>query len=276
MFYINSDMLDEMEECASALTHEFQHMLRYICDEIVKGVKTPDWYDEMLSQLAEDIFSGCLDLKTESTAISKLELFKMFTNFGVTYWNNDDPVNNQASYSVNYAFGAYLLRNYGGAALLAALTSHDTPGTGKDVINNAFSILGLKNNDGGDLTFEDAAAAFYQVCIYTSKEDADKGMSLNKEVKFSVGDITVTAPAIDLMNIRSSQGELISESSVMPFPYSEIIKSDDYAAVQLHPYGFILSDLARDDEMSGEKPIRNAGRIVIELPSNPDVKIYFH
>lgn len=276
MFYINSDMLDEMEECASALTHEFQHMLRFICDEIVKGVKTPDWYDEMLSQLAEDIFSGYLNLKTESTAISKLELFKMFTNFGVTYWNNDDPVNNQASYSVNYAFGAYLLRNHGGAALLAALTSHDTPGTGKDVINNAFSILGLKNNDGSDLTFEDAAAAFYQVCIYTSKEDADKGMSLNKEVEFSVGDITVTAPAIDLMNIRSSQGELISESSVMPFPYSEIIKSDDYAAVQLHPYGFILSDLARDDEASGEKPIRNAGRIVIELPSNPDVKIYFH
>ena len=276
MFYINSDMLDEMEECASALTHEFQHMLRYICDEIVKGVKTPDWYDEMLSQLAEDIFSGYLNLKTESTAISKLELFKMFTNFGVTYWNNDDPVNNQASYSVNYAFGAYLLRNYGGASLLAALTSHDTPGTGKDVINNAFSILGLKNNDGSDLTFEDAAAAFYQVCIYTSKEDADKGMSLNKEVKFSVGDITVTAPAIDLMNIRSSQGELISESPVMPFPYSELIKSDDYAAVQLHPYGFILSDLARDDEMSGEKPIRNAGKIVIELPSNPDVKIYFH
>ena len=276
MFYINSDMLDEMEECASALTHEFQHMLRFICDEIVKGVKTPDWYDEMLSQLAEDIFSESLNLKTESTAISKLELFKMFTNFGVTYWNKDDPVNNQASYSVNYAFGAYLLRNYGGASLLAALTSHDTPGTGKDVINNAFSILGLKNNDGGDLTFEDAAAAFYQVCIYTSKEDADKGMSLNKEVKFSVGDITVTAPAIDLMNIRSSQGELISESPVMPFPYSELIKSDDYAAVQLHPYGFILSDLARDDEASGEKPIRNAGRIVIELPSNPDVKIYFH
>lgn len=276
MFYVNSDMLGEMEECASALTHEFQHMLRYICDEIVKGVKTPDWYDEMLSQLAEDIFSGYLNLKTESTAISKLELFKMFTNFGVTYWNNDDPVNNQASYSVNYAFGAYLLRNYGGAGLLAALTSHDTPGTGKDVINNAFSILGLKNNDGGDLTFEDAAAAFYQVCIYTSKEDADKGMSLNKEVKFSVGDITVTAPAIDLMDIKSSQGELISKSPVMPFPYSEIIKSDDYAAVQLHPYGFILSDLARDDETSGEKPIRNAGRIVIELPSNPDVKIYFH
>ena len=276
MFYINSDMLDEMEECTSALTHEFQHMLRYICDEIVKGVKTPDWYDEMLSQLAEDIFSGYLNLKTESTAISKLELFKMFTNFGVTYWNNDDPVNNQASYSVNYAFGAYLLRNYGGAGLLAALTSHDTPGTGKDVINNAFSILGLKNNDGGDLTFEDAAAAFYQVCIYTSKEDADKGMSLNKEVEFSVGDITVTAPAIDLMNIRSSQGEIISESPVMPFPYSELIKSDDYAAVQLHPYGFILSDLARDDETSGEKPIRNAGRIVIELPSNLDVKIYFH
>ena len=43
-----------------------------------------------------------------------------------------------------------------------------------------------------------------------------------------------------------------------------------------HPYGFILSDLVRDDETSGEKPIRNAGRIVIELPSNLDVKIYFH
>ena len=51
---------------------------------------------------------------------------------------------------------------------------------------------------------------------------------------------------------------------------------NDYAAVQLHPYVFILSELACDDETSGEKPIRKVGRIVIEIPSNFDFKIYFH
>ena len=77
-----------------------------------------------------------------------------------------------------------------------------------------------------------------------------------------------------LMTGFHSTGIAVSISPESRFPRTGIF--NDYAAVQLHPYGFILSDLARDDETSGEKPIRKAGRIVIELPSNPDVKIYFH
>ena len=77
-----------------------------------------------------------------------------------------------------------------------------------------------------------------------------------------------------LMTGFYSTGIAVSISPDSRFPRVGIF--NDYAAVQLHPYGFILSDLARDDETSGEKPIRNAGRIVIELPSNLDVKIYFH
>lgn len=269
MFYVNysaePSFIDDMDGCISVLIHEFQHMLRFICDTIVKGIDTDVWYNEMMSLLAEDIFSGYLNLNIDSTAIKRLYFFKLLTNWGVTCWNTSDFFLWQASYSVSYAFGSYLLRNYGGAKLLAALTDFSTAGTGKDVINNAFRKLGLKNKAGAPLTFEDVAADFHQICIYTSKEDAAKGhISLNREVKLNVGDITITAPAIDLL-----EGQ-----TVMPFPYSEKITDEQYRVNQLYPYGFILSDLTREHD--GEEPIKDAKKIVMQLPEDPAVQIYFY
>ncbi len=272
MFYVNysanPSFIDDMDGCISVLIHEFQHMLRFICDTIVKGIETDVWYNEMMSLLAEDIFSGYLNLRIESTAISRLFFFRLLTNWGVTCWdNNPNSFLFQASYSVSYAFGSYLLRNYGGAKLLAALTDFSTAGTGKDVINNAFRKLGLKNKEGNPLTFEDAAADFHKICIYTSKKDADNGhISLNKEVNFNVGDITITAPAINLLEVQSG----------LPFPYSEKITDEHYKGMQLYPYGFILSDLTKEDEGSGEEPVKDAKKIVMELPEDPAVQIYFY
>ena len=272
MFCINysaePSFVDDMDGCISVLTHEFQHMLRFICDNIVKGIDTDTWYNEMMSLLAEDIFSGYLGLDIKSTAIERLYLFKILTNFGVTNWDdNPNSLFFQASYSVNYAFGSYLLRNYGGAELLSALTDLNVAGTGKEVINNAFIKLGLKNKEGETLTFEDVAADFHQICIYTSKEDAEKGhLSLNKEVTFDVEGTTITAPAIDL----------VADGGVMHFPYSDFITRDEYNTSVLFPYGFILSDLTRNDEESGEVPITDAKEIVMVLPKDDDVKIYFY
>lgn len=269
MFCINysaePSFVDDMDGCISVLIHEFQHMLRFICDNIVKGIDTDEWYNEMMSLLAEDIFSGYLGLKIDSTAITRLEFFKLFTNWGVSCWNISDFFLWQASYSVSYAFGSYLLRNYGGADFLAALTDFNTAGTGKEVINNAFIKLGLRNKEGEPLSFDDVAADFHQICIYTSKEDADKGhLSLNREVKFNVGDISFTAPAINLLEDRG----------VMPFPYSDVITSEQYSRNLLYPYGFILSDLSTDQ--IGEEPILDAKEIVMVLPKDDDVKIYFY
>ena len=269
MFCINysakPSFVDDMDGCISVLIHEFQHMLRFICDYVVKGIETDEWYNEMMSLLAEDIFSGYLGLKIDSTAITRLEFFKLFTNWGVSCWNISDFFLWQASYSVSYAFGSYLLRNYGGAELLSALTDFNTAGTGKEVINNAFIKLGLRNKEGEPLSFDDVAADFHQICIYTSKEDADKGhLSLNREVTFDVLGTTITAPAINLLEDRG----------VMPFPYSEGITSEQYSRNLLYPYGFILSDLSSDQ--LGEEPILDAKEIVMVLPKDDDVKIYFY
>lgn len=269
MFYVNysanPSFIKDMDGCISVLIHEFQHMLRFICDTIVKGIETDVWYNEMMSLLAEDIFSVYLDLDIKSTAITRLEYFRLFTQWGVTCWDTSDFLFWQASYSVSYAFGSYLLRNYEGAKLLAALTDFNTAGTGKDVINNAFRKLDLKNKEGNPLTFEDAVAYFHQICIYTSKEDAAKGhISLNREVKFNVGDIPITAPAINLLEVQSG----------LPFPYSEKITDEHYKRIQLYPYGFIFSDL--NSEQLGEEPIKDAKKIVMQLPEDPAVQIYFY
>ena len=85
-------------------------------------------------------------------------------------------------------------------------------------------------------------------------------------MKLNVGDITITAPAIDLL-----EGQ-----TVMPFPYSEKITDKQYREGKLYPYGFILSDLTKEDEGSGEEPVKDAKKIVMELPEDPAVQIYFY
>lgn len=58
--------------------------------------------------------------------------------------------------------------------------------------------------------------------------------------------------------------------------YSERITDEITGSNLLYPYGFIRSDLTQNVGVIDEPPIVGVKSIVMELPADPDVSIYFY
>ncbi len=137
MFYIDSVMfangddvwdIDDYwpKELISTLAHEFQHMIHFYQKTILLANDNTDtWIDEMLSESTEDLVAtkirhtgprgvSYLDGSAGDPGITdgRYPLFNENNTLSLTTWNNE-----LADYSKVNAFGAYLLRNYGGAKL---------------------------------------------------------------------------------------------------------------------------------------------------------------
>ncbi|OHD66359.1 MAG: hypothetical protein A2176_07715 [Spirochaetes bacterium RBG_13_51_14] len=115
-------------QIVSTLAHEFQHMIHFYQKTVLRthGIGSETWIDEMCSLATEDLVADKLsidgprgvsssDPTAGSSPISKgrLPLYNYFNDYSVTNWYGGDFV--LVSYSLNYALGAYLARNYGGA-----------------------------------------------------------------------------------------------------------------------------------------------------------------
>jgi len=116
IFYMNADGEETDEELSwiySTMVHELQHMTNFNERTVKRGVNTSAWFNEMLSMMAEDLLATHIDVDTKSFGhpISRIPYF-LFDYYSdrLRDWRND-----WMSYCRHYAFGAYLLRNYGGA-----------------------------------------------------------------------------------------------------------------------------------------------------------------
>lgn len=124
------------EDIISTLFHEFQHMIH--CNQKLINARdyamnndSSTWYDEMLSMLAEDIMSKELNIKSSAWGrFSELNPAGYIFS-GVDEYNLEITT---ASYAINYAFGSFLIRNYGGA-LLAKNMSQSTAKDWTSVVN---------------------------------------------------------------------------------------------------------------------------------------------
>ena len=115
------------EECFSTLAHEFQHMIQFYRKGVVvrgDGYTADTWIDEMCSQLVEDLVADKIGVMGprgvaygDYTAGSggnyngRIPYFNKYLSLGLE-GSSDYTV---YDYSFSYAFGAWLLRNYGGA-----------------------------------------------------------------------------------------------------------------------------------------------------------------
>ena len=139
MFYIDSVMfatedegtlwdIDDYwpKEMISTLAHEFQHMIHFYQKTILRTNENTDtWLNEMLSESTEDLIATKIQHigprgvdYTDGSAgapgntLGRYPLFNENNTLSLTAWNGV-----LADYSKVNAFGAYLLRNYGGAEL---------------------------------------------------------------------------------------------------------------------------------------------------------------
>lgn len=112
-------------DMVSTMFHEFQHMICYGNKKIKNSVTASTWSNEMMSMLVEDVLREKLEVDT-SSAPSETRLPDFNKNYfwlGADTWlSGEDAV---YSYSSAYAFGAWLVRNYGGAELLHEMSVNE-------------------------------------------------------------------------------------------------------------------------------------------------------
>jgi hypothetical protein len=217
MFYINGNPTFLSNRGAgilySMLVHEFQHMINYSQKYIKNKVNSAAWYNEMLSMMTEDIIAPLIGIgPTNSSHPIKDRIPRFLVNYnlsGITEWNPNNNVLD--SYSVSYGFGAYLLRNYGGAALLKELLSNNSTN-----INSVTAALRRVNNDNG-LSFENALRRFGETFIYSSTVPSDV-LSFDKTDTRTIGAYTYTATKFNVWNDFGSYRPKIfgaSEQAIM-------------------------------------------------------------
>ena len=121
------------EEILSTLAHEFQHMIHFYQRAVLLHAMAggDTWINEMASQVVEDLLSDKMNVLgprgvdgadgsagAAANGEGRLPLFNAFNDISLSDWGGTDIY---ASYSIVYAFGAWLARNYGGAMLLNRL-----------------------------------------------------------------------------------------------------------------------------------------------------------
>ena len=131
MFYVDVHFADKYRTMVySVLVHEFQHLINFV----QKGmISTSDWYNEMMSLATEDLFSAFFienldvyggnsefDIYEDSPWFRLSDFNSYYYTSGLFNWGDSSRAQ-LVSYAQSYAFGAWLMRNYGGPSFLHEL-----------------------------------------------------------------------------------------------------------------------------------------------------------
>jgi len=142
MFYADSVMFANTDsgdywqkELYSTLAHEFQHMIHYYRRSVISEVDTDTWMEEMMSETTEDLIATKLDhigprgvdpsdgsAGDPENTNGRYPDFNSNNTLSLTTWSGS-----YGDYGKVSAFGAFLVRNYGGAQILHDImfdTSH--------------------------------------------------------------------------------------------------------------------------------------------------------
>ncbi len=156
ILFMDSPLLALSEsDFLATLAHEFQHVIHYYQKPVLRGAISEGWLNEQASEVAEDLIADKLMVPgprgvahDDPTAgepenrRGRLNVYNLYNDSQVTAWDGSG-----INYSLNYAFGAYLARNYGGAALYSDIVQSDRSGVG--------AIDGAVSGQGHDESFLD-------------------------------------------------------------------------------------------------------------------------
>ena len=198
IFYIDSEYFKiEPDTIYSTLIHEFQHMIHFNQKAIIRNQLSDTWYNEMLSQLAEDVIGPMVGIDIDSPGHVINERIPLFLD--VYDWLGLEDWDGGFSYSISYAFGAFLLRNFGGPVLMKEMLSnnkvdHDSVTAALQTINSGYS-------------FNYALERYAEALIYSHSAKSPYGLpagkcSFDKTTSNVIGGKTYTAKAFDIWEIE--------------------------------------------------------------------------
>jgi hypothetical protein len=276
MFYIDSVLLatpsgDSWEitdtypsVLISTLAHEFQHMIyfyqKFIADSNASELATAEtWLNELASMAIQDMLADKIESDgprgvsyTDGTAgasnnySGRLPRYNYYNDASITDWEGE-----LTNYSVNYAFGAYLMRNYGGASFLRSLV-HSSNGN-SEAIDDALSAQGYSED------FNTVLQQFGVANLLSDQTNTDEGYWFNSGDWFtSIYDgIDYNLGSINLYNYiyypyDSEDGnDLSSVNQVGPFIHQSFTEGFQFE-ISSNTYYLLGSDLSGDYSLSIE------------------------
>lgn len=183
----------------STLVHEFNHMINYNVKTITGGKQYTTWFTEMLSMLAEDVIGPLIGITVSNSGHpvpSRIPLWlASYWQHPPFSWNNTSAEQSLYYYASNFAFGAYLMRNFGGAALLSNIAKSNL--IDKTALDTALRSL---NGENRGLTF--ALRRFGEAFVYSAGQKPPNVFSFDNTVTRTVSGVTYTFTGF---NIRTMQ-----------------------------------------------------------------------
>lgn len=259
-FYLDSYFVNmDTNTMFSTLAHEFQHMINF-GNKTLASMKTAGsggnvlrpatWYNEMLSMLCEDMLEEKLELDDSESPKARLPLFcSGYYRSGITDWLGGSNV--LYSYAGAYTFGAYLARNFGGAAFVREIAQNSA--VDKNSISQALQKLGWNE------TFDSVFKKYAQALVLSGDlEDTLAKVSLNKaaETTLAINGYDFPMTPIDLFSLQWFGGN-----------GPALLSPGRKTFVDLRPYGFTLHKVGAID---------HAGtmQLVFSSPVAPAEKLY--
>ena len=244
IFYIDSHFLDRYQEFVySTLAHEFQHMLHFVHKKMEQELTSTNtneatWLNEMLSMICEDLLQETLGTKDEYSPKSRLTYFNLgYAYLGLTEWDENYTA---YSYSNAYAFGAWLIRNYGGAELVKEMASNDC--VDLDCITQAIETV-----TGNSITDTELLRQFSRALCYPELTKTQFDVSATNSLKPFCNTNSKTLTGTD-----GSTSYTFNLSSILLCDYTYAIDGTYYAgpyyyssgySYALSKYGNIVIDL---------------------------------
>ncbi|MCI7798273.1 MAG: hypothetical protein MR555_00990 [Spirochaetia bacterium] len=239
-FFFNQE--NTKEGSFQTLFHEFQHLENFVNKVVLssnnRSVST--WYNEMLSMLSEDIFTDLLGIALENAPANRLNFFNAYYPLGFYKWRSGSDYSPSGdvyiSYANSYAFGAYLLRNFGGIELIKKICQNDF--VDEESITKALESLDY------DFTFSDVLLNFYQILF------ENESYSLNKEFSDNLFGCKLNIKAIDLKKFPATEKipyfvyDNANLYSSKKFPVSAYSFS-----VYKNPYGYSVNDVQKNENL---------------------------
>lgn len=222
----------EKEAQQSTIAHEFQHLLHYVNKSLKYGPITSTngnkyfrtsetWFNEMMSMVCEDIMQSQLNIQNQASPKSRLSIFNAAHYLGFKKWRNstsDGPNDVYASYANSYAFGAYLLRNYG-IDFIKILASNN-------YINETAITEALKAVNASEKSFTEVFNKYYNVILNPKATEFTLNKSVSKTYTIAGSPVTFNCDAINLFDYRTFNKNEITADTV-GF-YYQAAKYNDY------------------------------------------------
>jgi hypothetical protein len=221
MFYIDAVMLANADGGAwaitdkwpsiviSVLSHEFKHMIHFYQKTIMRsgGSGSETWLDEMCAMATEDLVADKVQVDgprgvaydnytagSTGNTNGRLPLYNLYDDYSVTNWYSGNLV--LVSYSLNYALGAYLSRNYGGAEFFRNVVQNEF--TDEAAIEFALHKITGHETD----TFSQVLQKWAVSNLLSDKTDTIDGYMYNNVTPLTTFDSTVSGKHYTLGSIN--------------------------------------------------------------------------